>query len=226
MVLFPLLAIALMGQDAFRLAPPISLNPKDAISFWATSYFVYHAVNIANGIPLLDMAGKPLGPSLSKKDWCNAALEGTVRIGSVTYNFAGVGQTGFIDCIAYFVPKVGFTRFEISKEPMGHGAPGFVLVPYRTVAADPEVLLAGAVLFMPEAVGQILPDGQKHDGYFMVADTGSAIKGNHLDIFQGDQIVNFPFIRGSSDRLFQAYPIKDSAIESQLLRLHKRAHGN
>jgi 3D (Asp-Asp-Asp) domain-containing protein len=215
-----LCSIALSAQGNDSLTAP-ALPDLKPISFWATSYWVHHAESVSTGIPLLDMAGKALGPLLKKADWCAAALEGTVRVGTVTYNYAGTKQGTFIDCSEYFAPKVGYSRFNVARGPFGDGVSGFVLVPYRTIAADPAFLKPGTVIFIPSAVGQSLPGGGKHDGYFFVADRGGAIKGNHLDVFQGDQPANFSFIRSKNEPLFKAFVVTDAHTLDVLARMHK-----
>lgn len=43
----------------------------------------------------------------------------------------------------------------------------FNVVPYRTVAVDPTVILPGSVLFIPQLAHTVLPNGRYHDGYFL-----------------------------------------------------------
>jgi 3D (Asp-Asp-Asp) domain-containing protein len=215
-----LYSIALLAQTVDSIAPPATLDLKP-ISFWATSYWVHLAENSEKGISLLDISGNPLGPVLSKADWCAAALEGTVRVDGVTYNYAGNGKADFVDCAQFFKPKVGFSRFKVASAPFGEGVSGYILVPYRTVAADPIFLKTGTVMFIPSAVGQPLPGGAKHDGYFFVGDKGGAIKGDHIDVFQGDEPVDFSFIRSKREPLFNALVVTDARTIEVLTRMHK-----
>jgi 3D (Asp-Asp-Asp) domain-containing protein len=182
-----LCSIALSAQRNDSLAPPV-LSDLKPIAFWATSYWVQHAETSATGIPLLDITGKALGPVLAKADWCAAALEGTVRVGAVTYNYVGSRQSDFVDCSEYFGLKVGYSRFGVARGPYGDGVSEFILVPYRTLAADPAFLKPGTAIFVPAAVGQRLPIGGKHDGYCFVGDRGGAITSigpqtNRLSLF-------------------------------------------
>jgi 3D (Asp-Asp-Asp) domain-containing protein len=218
-----ILTSALFAQENVSISAP-DLSALREVSFWATSYWVHHAETEAIGVPLQDMAGLSLGPVLSQKDWCAAALEGTVRVGNVTYNYAGTQHKGFTDCSKFFKPAVGYTRFKVSKGSFGDGVSGFVLVPYRTIAADPAFLRTGTVLFIPSAVGQTLPGGRKHDGYFFVADRGGSIKGKHIDIFQGDQIMNFSFIVSKAKPLFKGYVVTAPEASETLSRMHKAQH--
>jgi len=69
--------------------------------------------------------------------------------------------------------------------PFGVGAPGYRLVPYRTVAVDPRRIKLGTVLYIPSLVGIPLPAGEIHDGFCFAHDTGRGITGGRIDIFVG-----------------------------------------
>src|SRR2546425_23877 len=69
--------------------------------------------------------------------------------------------------------------------PFGVGAPGYRLVPYRTVAVDPRRIKLGTVLYIPSLVGIPLPTGEVHDGFCFAHDTGRGIVGSRIDIFVG-----------------------------------------
>ncbi|WP_421655194.1 3D domain-containing protein [Leptothermofonsia sp. ETS-13] len=209
------------------------------LTLWATFYYVHQAQSIPYGLPLLDPTGNPLGPSLSRWDWCHAALQGTVLIHegrgrSTTYNFAGRSPTPQVDCSPFFsslsweaIAKVNRVRFQVATAPYGYGTAGFNLVPYRTVAVDRTQIPLGSVLYIPQARGTTvtLPSGQRaiHDGYFFAADTGSAIHGNHIDVFIGTAERNpFSFITSRSNGIFQAFFIQDTDIAQALQAMHQR----
>ncbi len=62
------------------------------------------------------------------------------------------------------------------------------LLPYHTLATDNKVHLIGEIIFVPKAVGLTLPDGSRHEGYFIVRDTGKAFQGigaQRVDMFTG-----------------------------------------
>lgn len=70
------------------------------------------------------------------------------------------------------------------------GASGNCLIPYVSVAADPAYYQMGDIIEMPSMKGKeiTLPSGRKmkHPGYFIVEDTGGAIRGrNRFDFFTG-----------------------------------------
>ncbi|MGI0488410.1 3D domain-containing protein [Pantanalinema rosaneae CENA516] len=217
---------------------PIQQLHARPLTLWATYYYVYQARPTANGLPLLDPAGTPLSPPLSVRDWCYAALQGTVQVTDVqerttTYNFAGRGDIPQTDCSPFFsslsatvADKVSRVRFTPIASKYGRGAKGVELVPYRTIAVDPTLIPFGSVVYIPQANGQVitLPSGQQviHDGYFYAADTGSAIVGNHIDVFLGTNPQNpFPFVTSKPNGEFAAYVVEDTAITQALQGLHQ-----
>lgn len=207
------------------------------LKLWATHYHIHQATSVPTGEPLLDKSGKPLGPQLSHRDWCQAALQGTVNVihsgSTITYNFGGRGDTSQTDCSPYFaslsdetIAKVNRVRFVISHAPYGYGTEKMRLVPYRTIAVDRTRIPIGSVLFIPAARGQLvtLPSGDRvhHDGFFFAGDVGSAIQGNHIDVFLGTSKQNpFPFIASNPSKTFQAFLIQDSDIAHALTLLHR-----
>jgi membrane-bound lytic murein transglycosylase A len=84
------------------------------------------------------------------------------------------------------------------------GASGQCLIPYISVAADPEFYRMGDIIRVPALTGKwiTLPDGSRiqHPGFFIVQDVGGAIKGkNRFDFFTGSRGLNDP------DNAFGAY---------------------
>lgn len=69
----------------------------------------------------------------------------------------------------------------------GFGVSNICLDPYYSIAADLSIYKPGQVIFVPAAVGLELPDGSKHNGYFVIRDRGSHIKGiGRFDFFSGE----------------------------------------
>ena len=120
------------------------------------------------------MSGNRLGPILSRRDWCDAAVEGTIQVLDdsdvpKTYNFAGRGSTAQVDCSPFFtslssavIQGTNRARFKISKGPYGEGTDGLILVPYRTIAVDRTEIPIGSVIYIPTARGKqvTLPSGE------------------------------------------------------------------
>ena len=69
--------------------------------------------------------------------------------------------------------------------PFGLGVEGYKLVPYRTLAVDPQVIGIGSVLYLPAFEGVRLPSGEIHDGFAFAHDIGQSIKGRRVDVFVG-----------------------------------------
>ncbi len=217
----------------FDFPEPTPETKKERLTLWATYYYVYSASPVGAGEPLLDKSGQELGPKLTSRDFCLAAVEGTVRIKGSVYNYAGRASLAQIDCSA-FVPglpenvkaALGKTRWEIAKGPFGNGVKGMILVPFRTIAVDSAHIPYETVVYVPQARGKEITlesgDIVKHDGYFFAADTGGAIKQNHIDVFGGISESNpFPeFIKSNSEETFEAFRIDDPAITSALRKLH------
>lgn len=68
----------------------------------------------------------------------------------------------------------------------GYGVKGICLDPFYSVAADMDIYDEGDVIFLPALRGQILPNGQRHDGYLIVRDRGHGVKGKgRFDFFTG-----------------------------------------
>jgi 3D (Asp-Asp-Asp) domain-containing protein len=228
-----------MPNDSFDFPEPMPDDQIQELSLWATYYHVYHARATENGEPLLDRSGNPLGPKVSTENWCKAAIEGTIAVednGNVTvYNYAGVSRRNQVDCSRY-TPRFpnGRIRWKLSNGPFGDGVPPrpgeprMILVPFRSIAVDERQVPIPfqSVIYIPAARGirVTLPPGQSvlHDGYFYAADTGSAIRDSHIDVFGGTSHDNpFPnFVRGENFR-FPAFLIQNARISEILREMHQ-----
>lgn len=227
----------------FDFPEPTDATRGRRLALWATFYHVAVANRLEGGQPLIALNGRSLGVSLSARDWCSAAMEGTVSVVDRatpvgTFNYAGRGPSRQVDC-APFYPRVpvdtqralGRTRFETAKGPFGTGVRGMILVPYRTIAVDSSQtpIPYGTVVYVPEARGKAvtLPSGRvvKHDGYFFAADTGKLIKGNHVDVFGGVSDSNpFPdFVKSRDTGTFTAFVVNDTSVADALNRAHHNA---
>lgn len=220
----------------FNLPEPPATALTQNAALWATYYYTHRSPSVAGGYPLLDMAGNALGPTLAHRDWCAAAVEGSVQVTEGqrilgTYNFAGRGEEAQVDCAPFYptlrtLAKTNRVRFKPSNTPYGEGVNGFTLVPYRTIAVDKTQIPIGSVVYIPEARGTVvtLPSGQQavHDGYFYAADAGSAVEGNHIDVFLGVATRNpFRFVQSRATATFNAYVVNDPQIQATLTAQHR-----
>ncbi|MBX3018338.1 MAG: hypothetical protein KF767_10640 [Bdellovibrionaceae bacterium] len=70
----------------------------------------------------------------------------------------------------------------------GYGVRNICLDPYYSLAADLSVYDPGDVIFIPKLRGLKLPNGARHDGYFIVRDKGRGVKGRgRFDFFSGSK---------------------------------------
>jgi len=215
------------------------------LTLYATQYHVHQAAstNDPGAVPLLGETGAPLGVALALRDWCDAAMEGTVTVslpggGGRTFNFARAAGPAQADCTSRFprqpaarIAALNASRFaEVPADaPFGLGArASYRLVPYRSAAVDPSVIPLGSVLFIPGLAGAMvtLPDGQpwRHDGYLMAVDVGGAIRGNHIDIFTGVARGNPApaIITSDAGKTFPARLETDATVVETLRHLHTR----
>ena len=186
------------------------------------------------------MNGSYLGPKLTTKEWCTAALEGSTAVRQngklVTYNYAGLGRSMQVNCNRYHkYSQSGRVRFKVASGPYGDGSSSkskkYILFPYRTIAADRYRFPLGTLLYIPEAKGiKInLKSGKQftHDGYFLVGDRGGAVAGSHIDFFQGfEPVPGFGKIaKSTSSRKFKAYEVNNERIRRLLERAHMKSSG-
>ncbi|MBP9680011.1 MAG: hypothetical protein KBD76_01285 [Bacteriovorax sp.] len=220
-----------LEAEKFNFAEAPIAELGEPIVLWATNYHLPEIINGTGDVPLRDISGVELGPTLTLADWCKSALEGSVRIifndGNIeTYNYHTTSEYFPNDCSAYYAFKLGKTKFRKARGPFGDGVGDFRLAPYRTVATDPTLIPTGSVLFIPEARGVLinLPSGQSivHDGYFFAGDVGGAIKLNHIDVFIGTHTDSsfFPWIGNMKTKTFNAFLVKDQVIIDSLTQLH------
>ncbi|MDX2229364.1 MAG: DUF3747 domain-containing protein [Leptolyngbyaceae cyanobacterium bins.349] len=224
----------------FNLPQPSTSALTTPLSLWSTYYYTHQATPVVSAspgaYPLLDRFGNDLGITLSHRDWCAAALQGSVQIMNGqqvlnTYNFAGRGDTPQVDCSPFYptlrtLEATNRVRFKPARSLYGEGAGLNSLVPYRSIAVDPTRIPLGSVVFIPEARGIVvtLPSGQPmvHDGYFYAADVGAAVKNNQIDVFIGTAERNpFRFVRSTSTATFTAYVVNDPQIQATFAAQHR-----
>jgi hypothetical protein len=100
----------------------------------------------------------------------------------------------------------GQSRFlVIEHAPFGVGAPGYQLMPYRTVSVDPKRISLGTVLFVPALVGGRLPTGELHDGFCFAHDTHEGAA-DGIGIFAGfDRDTDRTFMRPVTKKPLHVY---------------------
>jgi 3D (Asp-Asp-Asp) domain-containing protein/peptidoglycan hydrolase-like protein with peptidoglycan-binding domain len=220
------------------ITPPRSLSGLAKLQLWATRYYVYSAIAIPgnrDGVDLIGNRNASLGVRLTKKDYCLGSIEGTIAVrrldgSTATFNYLDANANPQLcDCTVFgskIKPKTGKSRYRPARGPFGDGVQNYILVPFRTIAVDPNVIPFGTALFIPDAVGARfpLPDGTEavHDGYFFAADTGGAIKGTQIDVFQGILTGRpfAPFITSDPKRGFTAHVVTDAAVTKSLRDTH------
>lgn len=199
---------------------------------WATYYTLPIAEERHDGVPLLDRAGRSLGPRLAVSAWCRGAMQGSVLVrrrgGAMeTYNFARVSDERQVDCTPHYPRhgRLGGTRFQRAKGRYGDGALGWPLVPFRTVAVDPRRIRLGSVLYIPAARGAALrlPAGGAavHDGYFLAGSAGGSVDANQVDVFIGPAEKNpFEFVKSRRRSAVPAYLVTDEALRRAVRAQH------
>lgn len=231
-------AYAQQPVDSFDLQPPANPESLRSLDLWATEYYV-HQTDSAGTIPYLSPAGDTLGYFSDTCDFCTACLEGTVFIETkdgddrVVLNYASTGETALVNCreckkfekSTLNVEAWGRVRWKVSQG-FGEGVHNYKLVPFRTIAVDPNTIPYGSVVFIRAAVGTNITqaDGSTftHDGYFFTGDTGGAIKKNHIDVFTGsDESHPFDFVKSSASYTVKAQLVKDASIIKILTDQHK-----
>jgi 3D (Asp-Asp-Asp) domain-containing protein len=222
-----------LAIDTFSFEEPRPTDLGKKLNLWATYYNLPQLEDSSGDYPLRDKLGVELGPRLSHRGWCDAAMEGSVRViykngDARTFNYAAQTSDNVTSCKDYFKIDVSKTKFREAAGPYGDGLDEYILEPYRTIATDNSQIIPGTVLYIPQAKGAkiTLKSGRVivHDGYFFAGDKGGAIKGNHVDVFIGthSQADFFPWVGSSSSKTFEAYIVQDQHVISELIRLHAR----
>jgi 3D (Asp-Asp-Asp) domain-containing protein len=206
------------------------------IQLWATYYHLPTLNHAENGIPLLDINESALPLKLAPTDWCTAAIQGSayVQKGDQIYlvRYGGRSEIRQFDCRECSkyrnyqgYDQTGKVRWMIGDKGV-FGGSGLKLVAMKSLAVDPTVIPYKSVVYIPEAVGVLYVneegDTVAHDGYFLAADTGSMIKGNHIDVFIGTATKNpFGFVRSDENQSFKALVVSDGRKQFELLYLHQ-----
>lgn len=217
-------------RNQFSLSAP-NLSGARKMTLWATSYWLPQVDNKDSGFALRDLSGNSLGATVTRREWCNAAMEGSIQVRYedghlVTYNYAGTSSSYQVDCSAYYSHSPSHkVKFREANGEYGDGVRDYELVPHRSIAVDPNVIPYGSVVYIPAAKGNTLklPNGETfvHDGYYYAVDTGGLIKQNHIDVFRGtDTKITQSWIKSSSSGTFTAYIVDDMSVSNFLDEIH------
>ncbi len=169
---------------------PLSLDASKKL-ITPTVYFipVYDQTQLACSEKKImrDIQGQSI-MTVCKNVFDNCLMQGTclIRQGSneILINVSSVIQNER----RFLILKNSVCIFGIGSTK-GQNIKSMCLDPYYSVAADLSLYNIGDVVFIPTAVGMVMPDGSVHDGYFIVRDSGGAITGyGRFDFFTGFSI--------------------------------------
>ncbi len=226
----PPLAATLTPEElatTFALQEPAAQALGPNLRLWATHYHTPIVTpapeTMSAAFPLLGRDGSWLSPPLRQKDWCEAALQGSVSVKqgakSTAYVFVdsnGPEQTNcdeFLGSLSDGVKNATRrARFMAVNHPLGCGVRNLPLMPFRTIAVDPDVIPLESVIYVPELRGRKFQLNDRefvHDGYLFAGDRGGAIKGRHIDVFMiDDQFEPLEDLFASTDaRTFAAHVV-------------------
>lgn len=186
---------------AFSLEAPPEAALQRRLDLWATHYHTPEVrpapAGASEAIPLIGRSGAALSPPLSQRDWCEAALQGSVSVRtgerSSAYVFVDANGPEQANCDQWLGAlsegvknATRRARFMKVSHARGCGVRNHPLVPFRTIAVDPATIPFETVLYVPELRGRAFRfEGRDHihDGYLFAGDRGGAIKGAHIDVF-------------------------------------------
>jgi 3D (Asp-Asp-Asp) domain-containing protein len=223
-------------------APPKEAFVSD-LKLWATHYHTPEITpapaEISAAFPLINRKGDPISPPLLHRDWCEAALQGsvTLRIGDKTTSYVYVDSNGpeqancdqWLGSLTDGVKNATRrARFMKAKHALGCGARNHPLAPFRTIAVDPAYIPLDSVVYVPELRGrEFRYNGQDlvHDGYLFAGDRGGAIRGQHIDVFLTDGGAKpLEDIFASTDtRTFDAYVVRKDHAAARAITVSQSA---
>lgn len=227
----------------FQLAAPPegALGPN--LKLWGTHYHTPEvtpaAETISAAFPLIGRNGSPISAPLTHRDWCEAALQGSVsvRSGDITTAYVFVDANGpeQANCDQWLgsltdTVKTATRRARFMKvnHPLGCGVRNHPLAPFRTIAVDPSVIPLESVVFVPELRGRTFRYNGRdyiHDGYLIAGDRGGAIKGRHIDVFMNEASANLleDLFASTDTRTFKAHIVDDDDPAAQAIRATQSA---
>lgn len=188
----------------FTLPAPSEAALDAPMQLWATHYHTPLVTpappELSAAFPLIGRRNQSISPMLRHRDWCEAALQGSVSVidasGVATaYVFVDSKGPEQADCDQWLgrlsdgvKRATRRARFMAVDHPFGCGVRSIPLMPFRTIAVDPDVIAIGSVLYVPELRGRTFTFSGRdltHDGYLFAGDRGGAIRGVQIDVFHG-----------------------------------------
>lgn len=214
---------------AFSLEAPAEEDLKRPLNLWATHYHTPRITpapaTISAAFPLIGRNDQPISPPLLHRDWCEAALQGSVSIqqGETATAYVFVDSKGpeqascdpWLGSLSDGVKNATRrARFMKVNHPLGCGVRNHPLVPFRTIAVDPDTIPLDTVIYVPELRGRIFQVGGRafvHDGYLFAGDRGGAIKGAHIDVFMVEAAAGplEDLFASTASRTFRAHILND-----------------
>lgn len=230
------LAFALEAPPANMLGPTLKL--------WGTHYHTPEvgpaADTVSAAFPLIGRDGAAISPPLAHRDWCEAALQGSVSVRSggvsTAYVFVDANGPEQADCDQWLGSLTDTVkaatrraRFKKVSHPLGCGVRNLPLLPFRTIAVDPAVIPLESVVYLPELRGRTFQyNGREwvHDGYLFAGDRGGAIKGRHIDVFMEEQAAGVleDLFASTDTRTFAAHIVAPSDPMAQAIRQTQSSH--
>jgi 3D (Asp-Asp-Asp) domain-containing protein len=221
---------------------PQALGPD--LRLWATHYHTPVVSpapkEISAAFPLIGVDGKWISPPLRQRDWCEAALQGSVSVTaggeSTAYVFVDANGPEQADCDAWLgnlsdgiKTATRRARFMAVSHPLGCGVRNIPLMPFRTIAVDQQIIPVGSVIFVPELRGRHFRYNGRdmvHDGYLFAGDRGGAIRGRHIDVFMLDEkVIPFEDIFASTpNRTFAAHVVATDDPAALALKSSQSGH--
>jgi 3D (Asp-Asp-Asp) domain-containing protein len=135
-----------------------------------------------------------------------------LRRGSAQFHEAAAieGSARFKDgAVLNYAERIdGGLRWLETASATGLDARGCELVALRSAAIDPNVIEIGTILLLEETQGLTLPDGSRHDGLWVAADTGEAILGDRIDLYTGLGLASMETVRGFGIGHLQALTVR------------------
>lgn len=156
------------------ISPRVEDAPRPDLTLRVTQYYtaVEGEYPIGDSTAFLTVDGAVLHEG-SEDFYRAAATEGSARLSDGT--------------VLNWHRKVdGEVRWKEVSAAYGLAADGCELVPWRTIAVDPDVVPLGTRVRILETQGITLPDGETHDGIWWANDTGVSIEDDRVDLFTGN----------------------------------------